>query len=119
MAYIVAQAPYEKRRNLRSAIPELTTTCSAMSRRRRGGVASMRKASRMASADRQRAGVEKDYGMLDGRLVLSTRKAMLFYVLKRLGLRRDAMKENPHEQHIVDLNRSRTEQELTELRISF
>lgn len=68
---------------------------------------------------RQRAGVEKDYGMKDGRLSLSTRKAMLFYVLKRLGLLRDAMDENPHEQHIVDLERERTARELTELGISF
>lgn len=44
---------------------------------------------------------------------------MLFYVLKRLGLRRDALKENPHEQHIIDLNRSRTEEELTAQGIAF
>jgi hypothetical protein len=67
----------------------------------------------------QKAGVEKDYGMKGGRLVLSIRKAMLFYVLKRLGLRRDALKEDPHEQHIVDLERERTERELTTLGISF
>jgi hypothetical protein len=67
----------------------------------------------------QKAGVEKDYGMKGGKLVLTTRKAMLFYVLKRLGLRRDAVKEDPHEQHIVDLERPRTERELKTLGISF
>jgi hypothetical protein len=70
-------------------------------------------------AARQRAGVERDYGMTDGRLLLSTRKAMLFYVLKRLGLLRNAVNEDPHEQHIVDLDRERTERELRELGISF
>jgi len=33
--------------------------------------------------------VELDYGMTDGKLVLETRQAMLFYVLQRLGLNRD------------------------------
>lgn len=69
--------------------------------------------------NRQQAGVERDYGMNDGRLLLSTRKAMLFYVLKRLGLLRNAVNEDPHEQHIVDLDRERTERELRELGISF
>lgn len=49
--------------------------------------------------------VAKDYGMQDGKVVLSVRCSMLFYVLKRLGLLRDAEKENPRAQHIVLLNK--------------
>lgn len=53
----------------------------------------------------QKRVVAKDYGMQDGKSVLSVRTAMLFYVLKRLGLLRDAEKENPRAQHIVLHNR--------------
>ncbi|MBB2819277.1 UNVERIFIED_ORG: hypothetical protein GGD51_000526 [Rhizobium esperanzae] len=45
--------------------------------------------------------VAKDYGMTDGRCVLSVRYAMLFYVLRRLGLLGDASKEPARRQHIV------------------
>jgi hypothetical protein len=57
----------------------------------------------------QQAVVAKDYGMKDGRAVLKVRYAMLFYVLKRLGLLGDATKLNPRTQHIVALNREATE----------
>jgi predicted DNA-binding transcriptional regulator YafY len=53
----------------------------------------------------QKKVVAKDYGMQDGKSVLSVRSAMLFYVLKRLGLLRDAEKEKPRAQHIVLLNK--------------
>lgn len=52
----------------------------------------------------QQAVVAKDYGMKNGRAILTVRYAMLFYVLKRLGLLGDATKLNPRTQHIVALN---------------
>ncbi|TCU21810.1 putative DNA-binding transcriptional regulator YafY [Rhizobium azibense] len=55
--------------------------------------------------DSQKMVVAKDYGMRDGKVVLSVRYAMLFYVLKRLGLLRDPEKEKPRAQHIVLLNK--------------
>jgi predicted DNA-binding transcriptional regulator YafY len=51
--------------------------------------------------DSQKVVVAKDYGMQGGRGVLCVRYAMLFYVLKRLGLLGDAAKEDPRRQHIV------------------
>lgn len=54
--------------------------------------------------DSQKEVVAKDYGFLDGYGVLSVRYAMLFYVLKRLGLLGDAEKEDPRRQHIVAIN---------------
>jgi hypothetical protein len=60
----------------------------------------------------QRAVVAKDYGMTNERAVLSVRYAMLFYVLKRLGLLSDASQQNPHTQHIVALNAHETERAL-------
>ncbi len=50
--------------------------------------------------------VELDYGMENGRLVLSVRYAMLFYVLKRLGLLDPFQVQSPRTQHIVALNRA-------------
>lgn len=55
--------------------------------------------------DSQKKVVAKDYGMADGSMVLSVRYAMLFYVLKRLGLLGDPEKEDPRRQHIVALNK--------------
>lgn len=52
----------------------------------------------------QQAVVARDYGMADGRAVLSTRYAMLFYVLKRLGLLEDARDRDPRTQYIVAEN---------------
>ncbi|MVT66115.1 WYL domain-containing protein [Bradyrhizobium pachyrhizi] len=57
----------------------------------------------------QRAVVAKDYGMVKERAVLTVRYAMLFYVLKRLGLLGDASQQNPRTQHIVALNAHETE----------
>jgi hypothetical protein len=57
----------------------------------------------------QKTVVAKDYGMKNGRAVMTVRYAMLFYVLKRLGLLGDATKESPRTQHIVTLNCEATE----------
>jgi hypothetical protein len=54
--------------------------------------------------------VAKDYGMKDGKAVLSVRCSMLFYVLKRLGLQRDAEQEDPRTQHIVLANKGLVEE---------
>ncbi|QCM13689.1 transcriptional regulator (plasmid) [Agrobacterium tumefaciens] len=45
--------------------------------------------------------VAKDYGMTDGKCTLPVRYAMLFYVLRRLGLLIDASQEPARRQHIV------------------
>lgn len=60
----------------------------------------------------QKAIVAKDYGMRNGRVKLTVRYAMLFYVLKRLGLLGDATKQSPRTQHIVTLNFEETEEAL-------
>jgi hypothetical protein len=67
----------------------------------------------------QKAVVSKDYGMKNGRAILTVRYAMLFYVLKRLGLLGDATKLSPRTQHIVTLNREATEAalQIAELRL--
>ena len=57
----------------------------------------------------QKQVVAKDYGFDHGTGVLSVRYAMLFYVLKRLGLLGDATKLSARAQHIVTLNRKETE----------
>lgn len=56
----------------------------------------------------QKAVVAKDYGMQEGLATLTVRYAMLFYVLKRLGLLGDATKQSPRTQHIVALNAAET-----------
>ncbi|MBP2238676.1 putative DNA-binding transcriptional regulator YafY [Sinorhizobium kostiense] len=58
-----------------------------------------------ALTENQKKVVGKDYRMTDNKAVLSVRCSMLFYVLKRLGLLRDAEKEPPRAQHIVLLNK--------------
>jgi hypothetical protein len=50
--------------------------------------------------------VAKDYRMTDGKSVLTVRYAMLFYLLRRLGLLGDASKETARRQHIVASSRS-------------
>lgn len=55
--------------------------------------------------ENQKRVVEKDYGLSEGKNILSVRCAMLFYVLKRLGLLGDAEQEDPRRQHIVALNK--------------
>lgn len=57
----------------------------------------------------QKAVIAKDFGMEDGSAVLTVRYAMLFYVLKRLGLLGDAAKQPARSQHIVVVNRQATE----------
>ena len=59
--------------------------------------------------ENQKKVVAKDYGLDHGNGVLSVRYAMLFYVLKRLGLLGDAAKQSARTQHIVALNRKETE----------
>lgn len=63
----------------------------------------------------QQAVVAKDYGMVDGRVALKVRYAMLFYVLKRLGLLGDAAKQDPRTQHIVAVNAPEVETALRRL----
>lgn len=67
----------------------------------------------------QRAVVAKDYGMTKDRAVLTVRFAMLFYVLKRLGLLRDASQQSPRTQHIVALNALETERALRRAEFQF
>jgi hypothetical protein len=59
--------------------------------------------------DGQKKVVAKDYGLDVGTSVLSVRYAMLFYVLKRLGLLDDAAKRSARTQHIVNVNRKETQ----------
>lgn len=56
----------------------------------------------------QKAVIAKDYGMEGGSAVLTVRYAMLFYVLKRLGLLGDAAKLPARSQHIVVTNQDDT-----------
>lgn len=56
----------------------------------------------------QKAVIAKDYGMEGGSAVLIVRYAMLFYVLKRLGLLGDAAKLPARSQHIVVTNQDAT-----------
>ncbi|MEX0283324.1 MAG: WYL domain-containing protein [Paracoccaceae bacterium] len=51
----------------------------------------------------QKIVVGKDYGFVGGKGLVSVRYAMLFYVLKRLGLLGHPEKEDPRRQHIVAL----------------
>lgn len=57
----------------------------------------------------QKAVVGKDYSMEKGSAILTVRYAMLFYVLKRLGLLGDAAKLPARSQHIVVVNQVETE----------
>lgn len=56
-------------------------------------------------AEGPRRAIELDYGMQDGKLVISTRHALAFYLLKRLGLASPAQSGRAHVQQIVLLNR--------------
>lgn len=53
----------------------------------------------------QKEVVAKDYGFSQGKGVISVRRAMLFYTLRRLGLLGDAEKSDPRRQHIIALNK--------------
>ena len=63
-------------------------------------------------SESQQQVVALDYGMQDGRVVLPVRRAFLLYVLKRLGLDRDAAAEDPATQHIVLRNRDSVDPDL-------
>jgi predicted DNA-binding transcriptional regulator YafY len=52
-------------------------------------------------SDAQRKAVEMDYGMRRGRAEIETRKALLYYTKKRLGLDLKAGARRPEDQHIV------------------
>lgn len=54
----------------------------------------------------RREAVMRDYGMTEGRLVLSCRKAMLFYTLRHLNLDTDTVLEDAARQHVVVSNRA-------------
>lgn len=54
----------------------------------------------------QRRIVELDYGMENGTAELMSRKSMLYYTLKRLGLDADPAARRAQEQHIVLVNAS-------------
>lgn len=69
-------------------------------------------------APSQRAIVAKDYGMTDGSRFLCVRYAMLFYVLKRLGLLDDPEKRPARSQHIVVVNRAETQAALVKAEFS-
>jgi hypothetical protein len=62
-----------------------------------------------ALTEGQQKVVIKDYGLDRGNGALSVRYAMLFYVLKRLGLLGDAAKQSAYTQHIVTVNRKEAE----------
>lgn len=64
-------------------------------------------------APAQREIVAKDYGMKDYRKTLEVRYAMLFYVLKRLGLLDSPEKKDPRTQHIVLANPGETDEALS------
>ncbi len=57
-------------------------------------------------SDGQRRIVELDYGMENGTAELKSRKSMLYYTLKRLGLDTDPAARRAQEQHIVLVNAS-------------
>lgn len=57
----------------------------------------------------QKAVIATDYGMVDDRAVLTIRHAMLFYLLKRLGLLDDPSRASARTQQIVTLNGAETD----------
>lgn len=63
-------------------------------------------------SESQRSVVARDYAMVDGICSFSVRYAMLFYVLRKLGLLEDAERRDTRSQHIVLLNRAEAEEAL-------
>jgi predicted DNA-binding transcriptional regulator YafY len=55
----------------------------------------------------QRAAVEADYGMAQGRLTLTCREAVVYYVKRRLGLTAGHELKNPEDQHVVLFSEAR------------
>lgn len=66
----------------------------------------------------QQAVVAKDYGMKGGKRTLAVRYAMLFYVLKRLGLLNEAREQDPRQQHIVLLDSADVQSALRKVELS-
>lgn len=56
-------------------------------------------------SDSQRDAVMRDYGMKEGRYLLSCRKAMVFYTLRHLNLESPVVQEKAATQHVVVANR--------------
>lgn len=56
-------------------------------------------------AEGPRRAIELDYGMQSGRLVVSTRQALAFYLLERLGMTSTPLARQSRVQHIVLANR--------------
>lgn len=52
----------------------------------------------------QRKAIELDYGMVDGKATIPTKRALLYYALKRLGLDTDPSARRPQDQQIILLN---------------
>jgi predicted DNA-binding transcriptional regulator YafY len=52
-------------------------------------------------SETQRAAVEADYAMVDGRLSLTCREAVVYYVKRRLGLTTGHELRKPEDQHVV------------------
>lgn len=63
--------------------------------------------------DGQRRGVALDYGMADGKLVVSVRYALLYYFHKRLRFDVGAPLDGPHERPVVVANRELFDEALT------
>jgi hypothetical protein len=57
----------------------------------------------------QKSAVADDYQMVDGKLKLNIRLALLYYYLRRLGLDEDGKKRPAVEQHVVVANEEETE----------
>jgi hypothetical protein len=49
----------------------------------------------------QRAAVEADYGMIDGRVRLTCREAVVYYAKRRLGLTEGHELRSPADQHVI------------------
>lgn len=64
-------------------------------------------------SENQQRVVELDYGMKDATLGITTRKAFLYYVLKRLGLDLPIGTRSAKDQHIVLLNREEIDEALS------
>lgn len=66
--------------------------------------------------EEQKRIVELDYGMADGQKIIEIRGALLFYLLRRLGIEKDieTTDTNPDVHQIVLVNRAEVEEVLTE-----
>ena len=55
-----------------------------------------------ALSTQQKRGVEIDYKMIDGRTKLTSRRAMLYYTLRRLGIRDDGTPQDYPKQVVIE-----------------